>query len=59
MGYVDLETFVLGDGRGEGVDDAGECREGARAKVTTWRDASVYIAVLGCSRVREIKMSRT
>lgn len=36
VGDVDLEPFVRGDGRGEGVEDVGECWEGARAEFTTW-----------------------
>lgn len=31
VGYVDLEAFVGGDGRCQGVKDVGECREGSRS----------------------------
>ena len=40
---VDLEAFVGGDGRGEGVQEGGECGEGTGAELAT------YKGQLGCS----------
>jgi hypothetical protein len=42
---VDLETFVLGDGRGDAVEDVGEGWDGAFGEVTA------YIVTLACRGV--------
>jgi hypothetical protein len=36
VGEVDLEAFVGGDRRREGVEEGGESWEGARAKFASW-----------------------